>query len=128
MSSSHILEGLACEVYKVCDDIHTSSGILSALAKGGHSNLSVEKVQNALDELQKRRILLGLNDRYMRLALREVSRIPDSLEEFPGGYTDVPAWQSEFSNREIAAENPSRREILRTLITYLYGLVRYDTL
>lgn len=104
VSSSHILEGLACEVYKVCDDIHTSSGILSALAKGGHSNLSVEKVQNVLDELRKRRILLGLNDRYMRLALREVSRIPDSLEEFPGGYTDVPAWQNEFSNREVTAE------------------------
>ncbi len=100
VSSSHILDGLACEIYKVCDDIHTSSGILSALAKGGHSNLSVEKVQNVLDELQKRRILLGLNDRYMRLALREVSRIPDSLEEFPGGYTDVPAWQSEFSTAD----------------------------
>jgi magnesium-protoporphyrin IX monomethyl ester (oxidative) cyclase len=86
----------------VCDDIHTRSAILSALAKGGHSNLSVEHVQDALDELQRRRILLGLNGRYMRLALREVSRIPDSLEEFPGGYTDVPAWQSAFSRREIA--------------------------
>jgi magnesium-protoporphyrin IX monomethyl ester (oxidative) cyclase len=103
ISPSHILEGLACQIYKVCDDIHTCSGILNALAKNQPSYLSAEKVQNALDELQERKILLRLNDRYMRLALREVSRIPDSLEEFPGGYTDVPAWQSKFSHREIAA-------------------------
>jgi len=30
--------------------------------------------------------------------LREVSRIPDSDEEFPGGYTDVDGWRQTLTS------------------------------
>ena len=98
VAASHLLEGLARRVYQVCDDIHTPAGILSALASSEPGELSLEAVQDVLAELSARRLVLGLNGKFMRLALREVSDIPDSLEEFPGGYTDVPAWQNAMLN------------------------------
>ncbi|HJQ27226.1 MAG TPA: RiPP maturation radical SAM C-methyltransferase [Blastocatellia bacterium] len=105
VAASHVLEGLAAQVYKACDDIHTPAGIVAALAKMQAANASVEAVQEVLAELAARRLVLGLNGKFMRLALREVRDIPDSLEAFPGGYTDVPGWQRAVIDGAAAVEH-----------------------
>lgn len=56
------------------------------------------KMQRLLDEFAARRLLLHLNERYLALALREARRIPGSLEEFPGGYTDIEAFYEYTTN------------------------------
>ncbi|HYO57672.1 hypothetical protein, partial [Archangium sp.] len=57
-------------------------------------------VQPILDDLLDRRLLLSQNGKLLGLALREVSRIPDSQEEFPGGYTDVDGWRLTMGSEE----------------------------
>ncbi|MGB8508914.1 MAG: RiPP maturation radical SAM C-methyltransferase [Pyrinomonadaceae bacterium] len=93
-SGTHFLQGLHQHICKACDEIHTVNSLLNALSKNQHRDFTEETVQRALDELVERKLLLHLDGRYLGLALREVRRIPDSLEEFPGGYTDIRAWQA----------------------------------
>jgi magnesium-protoporphyrin IX monomethyl ester (oxidative) cyclase len=93
-SGTHHLQGLGYYIYKACDEIHTVNSLLNVLSKERHENFDAGTVQRVLDELVERKLLLHLDGRYLALALREVQRIPDSLAEFPGGYTDVQAWQA----------------------------------
>jgi magnesium-protoporphyrin IX monomethyl ester (oxidative) cyclase len=99
------LQGLPQHVYKACDEIQTLNSLLKALSKEQHRDFNAEAVQRVLDELVERKLLLHLDGRYLGLALREVRRIPDSLAEFPGGYTDIQAWQARFT-AGVRLENP----------------------
>ncbi|WNG29037.1 RiPP maturation radical SAM protein 1 [Cystobacter fuscus] len=92
-AETHVLEGLARDVYRACEGITSMRGLLDALEKEGVLGLSPGDVQPILDDLLNRRLLLSQNGRNLALALREVSRIPDSQEEFPGGFTDVDGWR-----------------------------------
>jgi hypothetical protein len=98
VSSTHHLKGLASHVYRACDEIHTSTSLTNALSKEHRLDVTPTTLQRVLDELEDRKLVLHLNGRYLSLASRELGRIPDSLAEFPGGYTDVPAWQARFVN------------------------------
>jgi len=89
------LEGLAYQVYKECDDIQTINRLMQTLEKNGHSGISIEQVQETLNELESHRLLLNLDGKFIGLALREVRAIPDSLEDFPGGYVDLESWRHE---------------------------------
>ncbi|EAU62452.1 RiPP maturation radical SAM C-methyltransferase [Stigmatella aurantiaca] len=92
-ASEQILTGLAKQVYQQCDAIQTLKSLLEGLAKHGVEGASPGDVQAILDDLVKRKLLLRQGERFIALALREISRIPDSDEDFPGGYTDVDAWR-----------------------------------
>ncbi|MET0405986.1 MAG: RiPP maturation radical SAM C-methyltransferase [Cystobacter sp.] len=92
LEETFVLEGLARAVFLACDGIQAMSGLLRALEKAGWPGLSPAELQPHLEALIRRRVLLHQNGRYLALALREVSRIPDTDQEFPGGYTDTDAW------------------------------------
>lgn len=104
VSKTHLLQGLACHVYRACDEVHTANSLMHALSKDHHLDYTLQTVQRALDELEESKLLLHLNGKYLGLALREIHRIPDSLEEFPGGYTDIRAWQARLDRQ--AASRP----------------------
>ncbi|KFE64367.1 RiPP maturation radical SAM C-methyltransferase [Hyalangium minutum] len=91
-ASEHVLTGLAAQVYLQCDAIQTLKSLLEGLAQSGVEGASPGDVQAILDDLVKCKLLLRQRERFVALALHEVSRIPDSDEDFPGGYTDVDAW------------------------------------
>ncbi|HEX8145178.1 MAG TPA: RiPP maturation radical SAM C-methyltransferase [Pyrinomonadaceae bacterium] len=98
VSKTHRLRAQASRIYRACDEIHTVNSLVNALAKDRQGDVPAQTVQRVLDELEERKLLLHLNGRYLALALREVRRIPDTLEEFPGGYTDIEAWQAHYAN------------------------------
>ncbi|WP_437664947.1 RiPP maturation radical SAM C-methyltransferase [Sorangium sp. So ce1182] len=91
-ASEHVLEGLACRVYRACDAIQTFEGLLHGLGSGGQPRPPEEDVRAVLEDLEARRVLLRLNGKLLGLALRAVSRIPDAREEFPGGHLDIEAY------------------------------------
>jgi magnesium-protoporphyrin IX monomethyl ester (oxidative) cyclase len=97
-SATHHLQGLPQHIYKACDEIQTVNSLVNTLSTEQQTVLTADTVQRVLDELVERRLLLHLDGRYLALALREVRRIPDSLAEFPGGYTDIQAWQARYAN------------------------------
>jgi magnesium-protoporphyrin IX monomethyl ester (oxidative) cyclase len=101
VSPSHVLEGLARDVYRTCAEIQSVPSLLRGLAARNGSEPSPEEVQEILDDLDRRRLLLRLNGKLLALALREVRRIPDTLEEFPAGHLDVLAWRSAQPGVEI---------------------------
>ena len=84
----HVLEGAACQVYRAC-------GQMQSLASLGSQcpGMSGADLEAAVADLVDRRLLLHRKGRLLALALTQVERIPDSLEEFPAGYVDQEAWQ-----------------------------------
>jgi ribosomal peptide maturation radical SAM protein 1 len=93
VAGKHVLSGLAKQVYLQCDAIQTQKSLMDGLEKKGVEGASQGDVLAILDDLVKHKLLLRQGDRFIALALREVSRIPDSDDDFPGGYTDVDAWR-----------------------------------
>ncbi len=89
---TQVLEGLPRAIYRACDGIQSMPGLLGVLEEGGWTGLSPEVLRPHLEALIHQRLLLHQGGRYLALALREVSRIPDSDQEFPGGYTDTERW------------------------------------
>jgi hypothetical protein len=84
----HILEGPACQVYRACGQVQSLAS-LGSLCPG----MSDADLEAAVAELVDRRLLLHRKGKLLALALTQVERIPDSLEEFPAGYVDQEAWQ-----------------------------------
>jgi hypothetical protein len=102
--ASHELKGLARSVYQACDDICTIASLMNTLAKDYGSGLSLEQLQSTLNDLVERRLMLHLDGKFLSLALNDVRTIPDTLEDFPGGYTDVQTWQ--LSNARYTSPIP----------------------
>jgi magnesium-protoporphyrin IX monomethyl ester (oxidative) cyclase len=48
-----------------------------------------------LENLERRQLVLHQGERYLALTMRQVTRIPDTPAEFPGGTTDVAAWYAD---------------------------------
>jgi ribosomal peptide maturation radical SAM protein 1 len=80
----YVLEGLAVRVLRTCTEAQTLTALTEQFG---------ERVQKVAEALVARKLLLALGGRYFTLVLSEMGRIPDSLEEFPGGYTDVSGWR-----------------------------------
>ncbi|WP_049872241.1 RiPP maturation radical SAM C-methyltransferase [Myxococcus hansupus] len=99
VAREQFLTGLARQVYLQCDAIQTSQSLLDGL---GGERAQQEDVQVILDDLVRRKLLLRQGERFIALALRTVSRIPDSDEDFPGGYTDVELWRRSLEEEEGA--------------------------
>lgn len=87
----HHLNGLTAKIYRLCDSINTVGNLASALATDA-DHVREDEIVAILDHLERENLLLKRADRYLSLAMRQVERIPDKPEEFPGGYTDIKAW------------------------------------
>jgi ribosomal peptide maturation radical SAM protein 1 len=104
ISPSHRLTGLAARVYELCDAFRSIANLDAALA-GDPSPPNETELRSVLTELEHRKLLLHHNGRYLALAMRQIRRIPDKREEFPGGFTDVEAWYADA--RSVAAAHPA---------------------
>lgn len=101
IAETHLLYDLPRRVYRLSDDIQTPASLLKALSRDGGPAVSESELANVVAELKERRLLLVLNGRILGLALREVSDIPDSDDDFPGGVTDVESWKVEYATRQL---------------------------
>jgi ribosomal peptide maturation radical SAM protein 1 len=83
------LTGLHKKIYFLCDKALTPREIIKALSSNYEISTSWEEIQVSLDELQKLKILIKLSGRFLSLAVSD--RMPDlcSVEDYPGGYTDI---------------------------------------
>ncbi|HEX4274049.1 MAG TPA: RiPP maturation radical SAM C-methyltransferase [Bryobacteraceae bacterium] len=108
VAETHLLYDLPRRVYRLCDDIQTPGSLLKALAQDGGPAVAENELSDAIAELNDRRLLVALNGKILGLGLREVTHIPDSDEDFPGGVTDVESWKLEY-----AAEKPVHAAMAR---------------
>jgi magnesium-protoporphyrin IX monomethyl ester (oxidative) cyclase len=94
VSPNHRLTGLTARVYVLCDEAKSFANLRNALATDPEppSEAALEAV---LTELEQLNLLLHHGGKYLSLAMRQMKRIPDTSEEFPGGYTDLEAWYAE---------------------------------
>lgn len=89
----HVVDGLAAQIHRACADTQPIATLLRTFG---------DEAQAAIDDLVARKLLLVLDGRAFALALRDVHEIPDSDEDFPGGYTDLRAWrEAEAANMEF---------------------------
>jgi magnesium-protoporphyrin IX monomethyl ester (oxidative) cyclase len=87
------LKGLMYWVYKVCDRALSSKELLKQLRLQSKQNFLWEEIEPVISELQKLKILLKFNNRYLSLAVKEpyLSYLPPT--QFPGGYVDLNAFK-----------------------------------
>lgn len=109
VSPSHLLEGLSCQVYRACGRIQSLRNLGSELAKQGLPDARPEDLAAVVEDLAARRLLLHHQGKLLALALAEVRRIPDSLEEFPAGYIDQDAWLRRQAPDPAAVQEPAIR-------------------
>lgn len=109
VSSAHVLEGLACRVYRACGSIQSLGHLRSALEKQGFPGVPQEAVEAVVEDLAARRLLLHRKGKLLSLALSQVHRIPDSMEEFPAGYVDQEAWQRQRAAEPTVLQVPAVR-------------------
>jgi magnesium-protoporphyrin IX monomethyl ester (oxidative) cyclase len=84
-----ILEGLAYQVYVICDQAMTHQELMNALRKNYGLDVSWDEIQPVVDQLRERKILLELNSRLLSLAVREPIAPLLEVAEQPGGYVDI---------------------------------------
>lgn len=108
IAATHLLYGVERRVYSLCDDIQTPASLAKALAQDGGPPVAEAEMAAAIAELKSRRLLLCLNGKMLGVALRQVSRIPDDDDDFPGGVTDVDNWKKEYFSipTSIYADSP----------------------
>ncbi len=83
------LEGLAYQVYMVCDRALTQWELIEAMHKDYGLDVSWNEIQPVADELTSRKILLEINGRLLSLAVRgPIVPLPNN-QELPGGYLDI---------------------------------------
>ena len=103
VASEHRLTGLAARVHDLCDSV-TSLATLETMLAGDPDPPGEAGIRAILADLEQRQLVLHHHGRYLALAMRQISRIPDSAAEFPGGTTDVAAWYAENRLAEVAAD------------------------
>lgn len=100
VASEHRLTGLAAHIHDLCDSVRSLPALQTLLID--HPDQPDEPAVRAiLADLEQRQLVLHQSGRYLALAMRQVSRIPDTAAEFPGGTTDISAWYAE--NRQAEA-------------------------
>jgi magnesium-protoporphyrin IX monomethyl ester (oxidative) cyclase len=83
------LEGLAYQVYVVCDRTVSYRELMDALSSQYGRNSLWDEIQPVVEELRSRKILLELNGKLLSLAVREPIVPLQEITEQPGGYVDV---------------------------------------
>lgn len=103
VASEHRLTGLAARIHDLCDSV-TSLATLETMLAGDPDHPGETGIRAILADLEQRQLVLHHHGRYLALAMRQISRIPDSAAEFPGGTTDVAAWYAENRPAEVVAD------------------------
>jgi ribosomal peptide maturation radical SAM protein 1 len=87
------LEGLTYWVYKVCDRALSPKELLKQLKLQSKQNVLWEDIEPIVSELQRLKILLKFNNRYLSLAVKEPYLSYLLPTQFPGGYIDINAFK-----------------------------------
>ncbi len=99
------LEGLPALVYKICDIASTSGKILSKLKEKGYTNIQWENIKPILDDLQGKKILLKLENRFLSLAVRKSAY--KFFWEYNSGELDINKQKIEIPKKENQPEMES---------------------
>ena len=82
------IDGLAREIYLVCDPSKGEADILKRFATGEPGAPSADLVKEILDDLSARKLMLHLNDKYLSLAcFGNIPAVPKQ-QDFPVGYVN----------------------------------------
>ena len=82
------IDGLAREIYLVCDPSKGEADILKRFATGEPGAPSADMVKEILADLTARKLMLHLNDKYLSLAcFGSIPAVP-TQREFPVGYVE----------------------------------------
>lgn len=65
------LNGIQTAVYKICDTASKVEKILSKLEEKGYPNLTRDEIESILEDLQQKKILVKIEDRFLSLAVRK---------------------------------------------------------
>lgn len=90
--ATHSLSAIEAQLYRLCDSIRTPANLSET------TGAPTGEITKTLDALVRRKVMLHTSGKYLSLALREVRRIPDASHEFPGGFTNIEAWQQSQSS------------------------------
>ncbi len=85
INEKHYLKDLDRIVYKICDQAHKISGILTILKKDYNYSYCKEEIELILIKLCEKKLMLKLNDRYLSLAVRTPKRPIAAMADYPGG-------------------------------------------
>ena len=92
-----ILEGLAAEIYTLCDSAKTGEMIIRRLNQNPERTVSWRDIEPVLTSLRAQKILVQLQDRFLSLAIPEpLPRMP-KIKEYPGGTVEF----SQIQPKEI---------------------------
>ncbi|HEY9668373.1 MAG TPA: RiPP maturation radical SAM C-methyltransferase [Coleofasciculaceae cyanobacterium] len=92
----HLLKGLDCWIYRLCDRACSYKNLLGAVQKEYQPDVTAADIEAGVARLRENKLLLELNGKILSLAVREpVTPIPTSREDSPGGYVDLPKYQKE---------------------------------
>lgn len=94
VAGEHHLTGLSLRIHDLCDSVR-SLPALQTLLREDPEQPSERDILAVLDDLEQRQLLLHHGERYLALTMRQVTRIPDTPAEFPGGTTNVAAWYAD---------------------------------
>jgi magnesium-protoporphyrin IX monomethyl ester (oxidative) cyclase len=104
------LEGLAAEIYLLCDSAQSLDSLVRMLNARSTAAVSSQAVLSILKDLDRRLLLLRLNDRYLSLAVAIEDELPalPRIKDFPGGFVGQPDYrQLTIVDAENGAEAPS---------------------
>ncbi|NEO03016.1 MAG: hypothetical protein F6K50_49180 [Moorea sp. SIO3I7] len=101
----HLLKGLDCWIYRLCDRARSYKSLLSAVQKEYQSEITAEDIAAAVARLGRDKLLLELNGKIISLAVREpVTPIPTSPDDSPAGYVDIQKYHRE-AYKELVTSN-----------------------
>ena len=86
VASEIILDGLSKEIYIACDAAKSKSRLLDALNQNRQEKLHWADIQQTINGLLEKKIMLKLKDRYLSLAYHESAPQLPTFDEYPGGF------------------------------------------
>ena len=98
----HLLKGLNCWIYRLCDRSRSYKSLLSAVQTEYQSDITAADIQAAVTRLRADKLLLELNGKILSLAVKHpVTPIPTSPDDSPAGYVDIRKYQQETNKQLI---------------------------
>ena len=92
----HLLKGLDCWIYRLCDRSRSHNSLLSAIHKEYQSDITAADIKAAVTRLRADKLLLEINGKILSLAVKQpVTPIPTSPDDSPAGYVDLHKYQQE---------------------------------